>query len=53
MPKYLCKASYTVEGVKGVLKDGGTGRREAIVKGIQAMGGRVETLYWALGETDL
>ena len=30
MPKYLAHASYTVEGLKGLLKDGGTKRREVI-----------------------
>jgi len=53
MPKYLCKASYTIEGVKGVLKEGGTARREAVAKAIEALGGKLEALYWALGETDV
>ena len=29
MPKYLIEASYTTEGAKGLLKDGGTKRRQA------------------------
>ena len=53
MSKYLCKASYTVEGVKGLLKEGGTARRDAVAKAIEAMGGKLEVLYYALGETDV
>ena len=30
MPKYLAHASYTAEGLKGLLKDGGSKRREAV-----------------------
>ncbi len=29
MAKYLIEASYTADGVKGLLKDGGSARREA------------------------
>lgn len=32
MPKFLIKASYTTEGAKGLLKEGGTSRRAAVVK---------------------
>ncbi len=32
MPKYLAHVSYTVEGLKGLLKDGGTKRREVVVR---------------------
>ena len=30
MAKYMVSASYTVEGTKGLLKDGGSGRRAAV-----------------------
>ena len=32
MPKYMTVASYTAEGARGVMKDGGTGRRAAVEK---------------------
>ena len=32
MPKYLVVATYTAEGAKGVLKDGGSKRRQAAEK---------------------
>ena len=52
MPKYLITASYTPEGVKGLLKDGGTKRRQAAEAALKSVGGRVEAFYFALGEHD-
>lgn len=53
MGKYLIRSSYTAEGLKGVLKEGGTGRRAAVEKAIQGVGGEVEAFYFAYGETDV
>jgi uncharacterized protein with GYD domain len=52
MPKFLIKASYTSEGAKGLLKEGGTSRRAAVVKLIEGTGGKVEAFYYAYGEDD-
>jgi uncharacterized protein with GYD domain len=52
MPKYLITASYTPEGVKGVLKDGGTKRRQAAEAAIKSVGGRMEAFYFAFGDHD-
>jgi len=53
MPKYLVKASYTAEGTRGLLKDGGTGRRDAIGALIESAGGTMEVFYYAFGSDDL
>ena len=53
MPKYLSLGSYTADGIKGVLKDGGTGRRKAVQSAIEAMGGTMEAYYFAFGENDV
>ena len=53
MPKYLWQVSYTSEGVKGVLKEGGTGRRAAIQKLAEGLGGRLESFYFAFGSDDV
>ena len=53
MPKYLVTASYTADGAKGLLKDGGTKRRQAVESAIKGMGGRVEAFYFAFGEHDV
>ena len=52
MPKYLIKASYTAEGVKGVLKDGGTKRRQAAEAAVKSTGGKLEGFYFAFGDDD-
>jgi uncharacterized protein with GYD domain len=53
MPKYLVSASYTAEGVKGLMKDGGTKRRQAAEAAVKSAGGRVEVFYFAFGDRDL
>ena len=53
MPKYLIQASYTKEGVAGLLKEGGTKRRDALAKAVEATGGTLEALYFAFGDTDV
>ena len=53
MPKYLLQASYTAEGVKGVLKEGGSKRRAAVEKAMEALGGSVEQFYYSLGDDDV
>lgn len=53
MPKYLSLGSYTVDGIRGVLKEGGTGRRKAVQTAIEAMGGKMEAYYFAFGEHDV
>ena len=52
MPKYLFQANYVGEGVKGLLKEGGTSRRAAVEALAKSVGGTVEAFYFAFGETD-
>jgi uncharacterized protein with GYD domain len=52
MPKYLIQATYTAEGVKGLLSEGGTKRRDAAAKAIKSAGGKVEAFYFAFGKHD-
>ena len=52
MPKYLTVVSYTPEGAKGLLKEGGTARRAAVEKLMKSLGGRLEAFYFAFGEND-
>ena len=53
MPKYLFHASYTEAGLKGLLKEGGSGRREALKQALKGLGGTIETFYYAFGDTDV
>jgi len=52
MPKFLFEASYTPDGVKGVQSAGGSSRRDAIEKMAEAIGGKLESFYFAFGDTD-
>ena len=52
MPKYLFTGSYTAEGARGVLKEGGTGRREATEKLVASLGGTLDAFYFAFGADD-
>ena len=53
MPKYLVEVSYTLEGTRGLLKEGGSKRREAGEKAFRSVGGKVESWYYAFGKYDL
>ena len=53
MPKYLAHASYTVEGLKGLLKDGGSKRREVVEEVTKGLGGTMEAFYFAFGDDDV
>ena len=53
MPKYLYHGSYTQEGVKGLLKEGGTSRRDTISKLLETMGGKLESFYFGFGGDDI
>jgi uncharacterized protein with GYD domain len=52
MPKYLLQVTYTVDGVKGLVKDGGSKRRAAATTLVQSLGGKLEAFYFAFGKTD-
>lgn len=53
MPKYLVQASYTGEGLKGLRKDKASGRQAAVKKALEALGGKLESMYFAFGEHDV
>lgn len=52
MAKYLIEASYTPDGIKGVLAKGGTARREAVEKMLSDVGGTLESFHFGFGTTD-
>ena len=53
MAKYLVRSSYTAEGVKGLLMEGGSKRRAVIEEAARAVGGKLEAYYYAFGEDDV
>ncbi len=52
MPKYLLQGSYSAEGAGGILKLGGSQRREAVEQAARSLGGNLEAFYFAFGEPD-
>lgn len=53
MSKYLIESSYTAEGVRGLQKDKASGRKQAVTKVVESLEGKVEAVYFALGEYDI
>jgi len=52
MPKYMIEATYTSDGTKGLMKEGGSKRRATVTANVKAAGGTVEAFYFAFGEAD-
>ena len=53
MAKFLIKGSYTAEGAKALVKEGGSRRKAAVEKLLSSLGGTVEAFYFALGDSDV
>lgn len=53
MAKYLVSGSYSAEGLRGLQKDKASGRRQAVTAAIEGIGGKLECVYYALGEEDV
>jgi len=52
VPKYLFTGSFTQQGGKGVVAEGGTGRVKAIAALFESVGGRLESYHFAFGGDD-
>jgi len=53
MAKYLMQASYSAEGVRGLIQGGGSSRVAAVEALVQQMGGTVESVYFSFGDSDV
>jgi uncharacterized protein with GYD domain len=53
MPKYLIQASYTREGIQGLVGDSASCRRADVQAAVKAVGGKVEAFYYAFGPDDV
>lgn len=52
MPKYLFHGSYTPEGFRGLLDEGGSKRRQAAQQALKSVGGTLEAFYFSFGDDD-
>lgn len=53
MSRYMVIASYAADGIKGLLKGGGTARAHAVGEAVQGLGGRLESFDFAFGGDDV
>jgi len=53
MAKFLIQGTYTADGAKGLLKEGGTGRKAAVQKACEGLGGTLDSMYFTLGAADV
>lgn len=53
LARYMLCASYTTEGLKGLVKEGGTSRQDVVGKLLADLGGTMESFYFAFGEDDV
>ena len=52
MTKYLFEANYVGEGIKGLMREGGSKRRDVVVDALKSVGGSLESFYFAFGDAD-
>lgn len=52
MPKFLLQSTFTGDGIKGLVHDGGTGRAEVARSTVEAMGGRIDSIHFSFGKYD-
>jgi uncharacterized protein with GYD domain len=52
MPKYLFYGSYTPEGYRGLVQEGGSKRIEAAKQALASVGGSLDAFYFSFGEND-
>ena len=53
MAKFLVQGTYTADGAKGLIQEGGTGRRAAVQKAIEGLGGKMDSMYYTFGAADV
>lgn len=53
MTRLLFEANCLGEGMTGLMREGGSKRRDAVVEALNSVGGSLESFYYAFGETDV
>ncbi len=52
MAKYLMHGQYSIEGMKKVIQQGGTGRRSVAEQNVKSAGGVLESMYFGFENND-
>src|ERR1700676_2562609 len=53
MPMYMIEASYSAEGLKGLMKDKASGRIQAVTEALAGFGGKVHSAFFTFGKHDV
>lgn len=53
MPKFLIEGSYSAEGLRGLTKDKASGRQAVVKEALASVGGKLEGVFFALGDSDV
>jgi uncharacterized protein with GYD domain len=53
MSKFLIKGNYVGDGIAGLMTEGGTSRQTAATAALDSVGGSLDCMYFAFGETDI
>ena len=53
MGKYLIRGNYIGDGIAGLMSEGGSKRRDAARAAIESVGGTMDSMYYAFGDTDV
>jgi uncharacterized protein with GYD domain len=49
----MCEAKYSAEGKRGLIKDKASARRAAVEKIFASLGGKLESMYFCFGDSDV
>jgi uncharacterized protein with GYD domain len=53
MAKFLIQGAYTMEGAKGLIKEGASGRKAAVQSALESLGGKLDLIYYTFGANDI
>ena len=53
MAKYLIQGNYVGDGIAGLMQEGGSKRRDAAQAAVESVGGTLDSMYYAFGDTDV
>lgn len=53
MAKFLVQATYNADGLKGLQKEKASGREAVVKRAVEALGGKLESMHFSLGDYDV
>lgn len=53
MAKFLLQATYSADGLRGLQKEKASGRQDVVKRAVEALGGKLESMYFSVGDHDV